>query len=473
MNRTMDDGASLPRWCGLLKAAFAAHGVPKGRIVLTQAPGAVDVMGGICEDRGSLVLTTTLPLSIKGVLWESGGSDVRFRWHPDGNGAEAREFAIPLSTLGNGENDGLIDQCRKGQADWAVSPCLVLHRALAEEVLPRPATGFTILLQSDFPSDADFGSLCATTTAVLDGLCKLYGKEIDPLRRATLASEAAMPMSGLRRVRAAMTAYRAAGDGSLLQMRFRPQPLCEPLALPTGVVITTVRTRLSRPTTLERMLETRLCAEMGERMILDLRQRDGQGPDLAHASLAAITPVDYVERYRNRLPQKITGKAFAAAFGGVRGLGGEANGKAVYKVRSRLEHHIYENKRVHEFVTLIGRARRMEADDALIQAGELMYASHWSHSQRCGIGGAEADRITQAIRQRGPSDGLYGAKVTGGGAGGEVVVLMRNDEKARSALAEAMRAAGTATKRSIEIYPGSLAGAESFKAPEVSELMAS
>ena len=101
-----------------------------------------------------------------------------------------------------------------------------------------------------------------------------------------------------------------------------------------------------------------------------------------------------------------------------------------------------------------------------------MYASHWSYSQRCGIGGAEADRITQCVRRRGPADGLFGAKVTGGGAGGEVVVLMRNDEQARAALAEAIEEAGKVTNRSIEIHQGSLCGAEAFVAPDLSAIIA-
>jgi L-arabinokinase len=102
-----------------------------------------------------------------------------------------------------------------------------------------------------------------------------------------------------------------------------------------------------------------------------------------------------------------------------------------------------------------------------------MYASHWSYSQRCGIGGAEADRITQSVRRRGPADGLYGAKVTGGGAGGEVIVLMKSDERARTALAEAMQEAAQSINRPIDIHEGSLCGAEAYKPPDLGALLAS
>jgi L-arabinokinase len=355
-----------------------------------------------------------------------------------------------------------VAACRRARASSRV----------ADGAIPRPKSGLVILLQSDFPPSADLGRPCATAAAVLDGLCKFYARELDLLSKATLASESVTPLTGLRRTRVAMTAFCGAGDGSLLRMKFHPQVICDPFLLPPGIIITAIRTQLARPTTRERLLETRLCAEMGERMIQKLRRADGHSKDGAITPLAAITPVDFLERYRYVLPHKTTLKAFTAAFGPVRGLDGNANAKMIYKVRSRSEHHIYENQRVHEFINAISRARRTGAIDALIEAGEKMYASHWSHSQRCGIGGAETDLIKDFIRARGPADGLFGAKVTGGGAGGELVVLMRDDEKARAALAEAIRKAGAASKRLIETYGGSLGGADSFQPPELSGLLA-
>jgi galactokinase len=476
MGHTMDEGASLQRLCAGLRAAFAAHGQPEGRIELAQAPGAVDVMGGLCEDRGALVLTTTLALAVRAVGWESGGSDFRLLIDDAGTKGKLKEITIPVAELAaTAANwDVLSERCRAASAEWATPAILVTHRAIIDQAIPRPVAGLTILLQSDFPADADLGRPCATATAVLDGLCKLYAKNLEPWKRGTLASEAAMPLTGLRRVRAAMTAYCGKGEGALMQLRFRPQPICEPLALPNGVVLTVVRTQLGRPTKRERLLETKLCAEMGERMIHELRARDGMTPEKAKAPLAMIPPADYVENYRNRLPLKITAKAFTASFGTFSGLdGGEANGKAVYKVRSRLEHHIYENQRVQEFVSFIGQARRTGAVSQMNEAGERMYASHWSYSQRCGIGGAEADRITQAVRRRDPADGLFGAKVTGGGGGGEVIVLMRNDERAHAALAEAIQEAAKPTNGTIAIHKGSLCGAEGYKAPDLGNLIAS
>jgi galactokinase len=244
-----------------------------------------------------------------------------------------------------------------------------------------------------------------------------------------------------------------------MQVCVYPQPACEPLPLPAGISIVALRTSLNRPVSAERLVDTCLCAEMGHRVLQAALNGDGRTVRLDR--LTAITPTEFVDRYREIIPSRMTGKQFVAKFGEVRGLNGTALApNDIYKIRSRAEHHIYENRRVHEFATAINRARRANSLEPLVAAGELMYASHWSHSQRCGIGGVETDRIVSSIRKRGPADGLYGAKVTGGGFGGEMVVLLRNDPHSHAALNAAIEEVQSACQKSIHTYRGSLAGAE-------------
>ena len=59
-------------------------------------------------------------------------------------------------------------------------------------------------------------------------------------------------------------------------------------------------------------------------------------------------------------------------------------------------------------------------------ARELMYQSHASYSA-CGLGSAATDRIVELARAEGPGQGVYGAKITGGGSGGTVAILGRRD----------------------------------------------
>ena len=52
-----------------------------------------------------------------------------------------------------------------------------------------------------------------------------------------------------------------------------------------------------------------------------------------------------------------------------------------------------------------------------------MYESHESYST-CGLGSEGTDALLQLVRNS-SADGLYGAKITGGGSGGTVAILGR------------------------------------------------
>ena len=54
--------------------------------------------------------------------------------------------------------------------------------------------------------------------------------------------------------------------------------------------------------------------------------------------------------------------------------------------------------------------------------GRLMYESHASYSA-CGLGSTGTDLIVDLVKSAGADQGLFGAKITGGGSGGTVAVL--------------------------------------------------
>ena len=473
MSPNADLDSALPAFRAQVQSAASAHPRVSERAYMAVTPGVVDVMGGICEDGGSILVTATLAASIRACGWRTGGNDLVVRLHGPGNDLKVRECSLPIEKLlaADSTDAGLSDIFGRMDAPWAAAAGLSVRRAVIDGLIARPDGGLLILLQTDFADATDLGSPCSTAVAVIETLAQLYNVEAERGKKASIAAQSVVPITGVSRLRIAVTALSGVAAGSFLQLRFVPQFSCDPLLLPDGVTIAAARTVLARPTTLDRLIETRTCAEMGTRMIMDLRKKDGPAVDTKGSHLAAISPSDYVDHYRDRLPSKITAKAYIAQFGTLRGLDGDGDGKAIFKVRSRAEHHIYENRRVHDFATNIARARRLGANEALVQAGELMYASHWSHSQRCGIGGVETDKFVTAVRRRGHAEGLYGAKVTGGGNGGEVVILMRNDDRARAALRAAANEAEAQTGTPVTIYDGSDPQRESFPTAQVSDLL--
>ncbi|MBC8137870.1 MAG: GHMP kinase, partial [Fibrella sp.] len=96
----------------------------------------------------------------------------------------------------------------------------------------------------------------------------------------------------------------------------------------------------------------------------------------------------------------------------------------VYPVRAATEHPIYENQRVYQFVDYL----RDGSDAAIALAGERMIAAHHSYS-RCGIGTDETDLLVELARTQGST--VAGAKITGGGSGGTVCVLVKKLDEER------------------------------------------
>src|SRR5437899_830835 len=104
----------------------------------------------------------------------------------------------------------------------------------------------------------------------------------------------------------------------------------------------------------------------------------------------------------------------------------------------------------------------------ITEAGKLMYASHASYSDRLDLGSPETDLLVELVRERGPEHGLYGAKITGGGAGGTVAVL---SEAGSSAAELALTEICTEYERRTGIAPrtfvGSSPGAVAFGARHI------
>jgi len=87
-----------------------------------------------------------------------------------------------------------------------------------------------------------------------------------------------------------------------------------------------------------------------------------------------------------------------------------------------------------------------------------MYASHLSYGVDAMLGADECDLLVDLVRRR-EKQGLYGAKITGGGAGGTVAVLAAAAPAADAALAAIMDEYARATGNRPELFDGTSPGA--------------
>jgi L-arabinokinase len=145
--------------------------------------------------------------------------------------------------------------------------------------------------------------------------------------------------------------------------------------------------------------------------------------------LANIAVTDFEAHYLPLLPEKLTGEEFIDHYGTTIDAVTTVQPAAVYRVKACTAHPVYENNRVWRFRKIIedlSAPGLADPAELLVKAGHLMYASHQSYSD-CGLGDARTDELVALVKAAGPAQGLYGAKVTGGGSGGTVCILTYGD----------------------------------------------
>lgn len=433
--------------------------------VLTRSPGRLDCMGGMADFSGALALQMPIERSVyvaggrrddQSVYVESIG------WNHDG---QAACFKWPLSILY--ASDGSIVTAERLAAyfdscPWVRHVAGVFLGLLESGDVPHFAGGVTLVLQSDIPSQAGLASSAAIQVAVAKALTALFDVELDAHGLARACRQANIEVVGAEPGLVDHLTCLLGEPNALLEIRCQPDDVLGTLVLPPGVTFAGVDTGVRAPIYHPRYADNRAASLIGRFVIDRILRASGAVGDPTGGYLANISPSEYVRRFRNALPVKLRGKEFIERFGQPEDLEVTVQPDQIYKVRSRTEHHIYENDRTHRFMERVARARRTGERDALVEAGELMYASHWSYGQRCGMGSIETDVLANLVRERGPARGLYGAKITGGGCGGTVAVFMADTPAAHAALEEAVTAYRAKTGKQAAVHLGSSPGAMTF-----------
>ncbi len=453
-----DVDKTVEAFAAVCRSLWAEQAVADGPRFVARAPARLDVMGGIADYTGSLVLQWLLPLETRvGVAprTDQKVSITSLGWSNNGDAAQA---TWPLSALYTPVGKLASPEVFSAYFDasgcaWARHVAGVFHALLEAGVVPHFAGGASIIIQSDIRGGAGIGASASISVATGLALTALLGKTIAPIELARLCQRAENLVVGAPRGISDKVATLLGGAGSLLQVRCQPHELLGPLRLCAGTTVIGIDSRVQSDKQCAKYAETRVASFMGMRIIDSILRSTQNGHGMGGGYLANITPTDYVERFRDRLPTKMRGRDFLERYGHIDDPVTRVNPDTLYKVRSRSEHHIYENDRVHRFAERLIRAARTGERDALIEAGELMYASHWSYSQRCGMGSIETDILVNLLRE------VYGAKVTSAGCGGTLAVLIADTPATHDVIRQVCEAYAAKTGREPRIYSGSAEGA--------------
>ena len=434
-------------------------------VTIARAPGRLDVMGGIADYTGSLVLEATLDCGLCVAAQPRRDQAVRV-CSPGFDGA-SNDCLWPLSTLY--ESDGRLVRPERFSAyfdsidcAWAKYVAGVFYVLLETGRCEHFGGGATLVVHSTIPPGAGVSSSAALEVATCQALTGLLGITLTPLDAAKICQRAENLIVGAPCGIMDQITCLVGEPGTLLQLKCQPHEIIGPLEMPAGLMVIGIDSGVCHSIRNDRYVDTRVAAFMGHRIIREILSPGDNGNDPTSGYLANLTPSEYVEHLRDRLPTKLTGERFVKRFGQSADSCTTVCTKKTYKVRSRTEHHIYENARVHQFAERLSRGRRTGRREPLVEAGQLMYASHWSYGQRCGLSCIETDLLVNLLRKEGERAGVLGAKITGGGSGGTVAVLLDDTPESHSAVQRAIGAYTEKTDRKARIFSGSSTGAHHF-----------
>jgi len=416
-------------------------------VSIARAPGRLDVMGGIADYSGSLVLERP----IAEATWAAVQRIDRPVLEIVSLGRDA--YTIPLQTLapegapvGYDELRQMFAQSPFQWAAYIVGVVIVLAR---ERGLPL-TSGARIVVVSDVPEGKGVSSSAAVETATMAATACAFGIPLEPRDLALLCQTAENRVAGAPcGVMDQMTCVFG-DEHALLALLCQPAELRVPVRVPDDIELWGLDSGERHAVSGSDYGAVRTGAFMGLRILSEHTTVPG-------GYLANIAVDDFESELAHHLPEHMSGDEFLARYGRTADPVTSVERGRRYCVRAPAEHPVYERARAETFRRLLPES----AEDARRHLGQLMYESHASYGH-CGLGSEGTDRLVALVRGEGLAAGLYGARITGGGCGGTVAVIGRRG--AAPAIARVADAYEQQTGYRPHIFSGSSPGVLVFGA---------
>ena len=441
-------------------SALEDHALPELRtffdrhadLTIARAPGRLDVMGGIADYSGSLVLELPIAEATLVALQEDEARRISIVSLVD-NETRALSFEMSLMDLD-------YDEARAYFASdpahaWAAYVAGVFL-VLARERGTRFSHGARLLISSRVPEGKGVSSSAALEVATMSAVAAAFNIEIEPREIALLCQRVENLIVGAPcGVMDQMTS--ACGEAhQLLSLVCQPAELLGSIKLPEELTVWGLDSGTRHSIGSGDYGSVRAGAFMGYRIITDVA---GLNADQKwRGYLANVETHEFEKQFARHLPDSMHGAEFLARYEGTTDPVTTVERDRTYAIRAPTMHPIYENFRVRRFAELLQRQGSLSQDEK-ITLGQLMYESHASYSA-CGLGSQGTDMLVEMVRAVGIEGGLFGAKITGGGSGGTVAVLGSRD--AEPAISEVAKCYATLTGHHPYIFRGSSPGSAAF-----------
>jgi galactokinase len=348
------------------------------------APGRLDLLGGVADYSGALVLQLPTALRTEVVATPDDAFVV-------GPVSFAPAAFAELAALDYADARRAVAGCPRW-THYVVGVALVFVR---HGVIAPPRLRLEVT--SDVPTSVGVASSAALEVASARALgCG----SIDPLRLAALCQEAENHVVGAPCGVMDQVAVALGRPGHVLPILCRPASVAAAVAVPAGTEIVGWPTGTPHDVGGVPYVRARAAAFMGKRMVEDVVGRPW--PWVSELPRDAVSD----------LPETVEGATFLDRWGRTDDDVTQVQAGETYPVRAATMFGLEEHARSAE-------ALRALSDGAPVRLGPLMAASQAGYDAM-GLGHPVSTAIVEEALSR---PGVYGARSSGGGCGGTVVVI--------------------------------------------------
>ncbi|MBT1703329.1 galactokinase [Chryseosolibacter indicus] len=407
------------------------------------APGRLDVMGGIADYSGSLVLQKCI--GEKSEVSLSVRSDYQCNFTSQTSSGDVLKASLDYASL---LKDGKVDyeyariKLNASAADswiaYIIGCALILQKE--KNIIFK---GGDFFIHSSVPLGKGVSSSASLEVATMKALAEAFSVSFHGTELPVLAQKVENLIVGAPcGLMDQLASYFGSAD-KLLPILCQPDKTEAPISIPEGINFFGIDSGVRHAVGGSSYTDVRCAAFMGYSIIahqlgtkpeaLINARESGERHGLPfHGYLCNIKQSDFQQQFESLLPKELNGGDFLQKYKSTIDHVTQVDPDKTYHVLNCTRHPVYENERVNHFHDLLLTIRTDDnvTEDILRKLGTLMYQAHHSYSQ-CGLGSEKTDEIVELARTK-FSQGIYGAKITGGGSGGTVCILAFGSEGSKS-----------------------------------------
>lgn len=406
----------------------------------SSSPGRLDVMGGIADYSGSLVLQMSISQKthVQLTLRDDYACLVSSRISTGeilNAKVDYRDFLNNHQVDYEFAQKKLKENPSTSWVGYVIGCALVLQK---EKGIDFKGGDFN--LRSDVPLGKGVSSSASIEVATMKALGEAFGIHFSGTELPILAQRVENLIVGAPCGLMDQLASYLGEANKLLPIVCQPDLVRQPISIPDDISFIGIDSGVRHSVSGASYTDVRCAAFMGYSIIvqaLGVTSKEivavksiNNFSSLPFAGYLCNIPVaEFENSFVNYLPDSLRGKDFLNKYelsiDGVTIIDPDK----IYSIRQSVSHPVYEHVRVTRFKDLLLSLKNVQPSekrsDILKEMGALMFQAHESYSL-CGLGSDRTDEIVSLAKKL---TGVYGAKITGGGNGGTVCLLV--DEAGR------------------------------------------